>query len=157
MLSSNRQNENFDDLMLKNYQLEANILAAVQISEGRLKDQIKYLRSLLERSKNEGERLEVMEGWEARNSHEVSGLSERLSSLSSEKKRQTIREKVLHSLYFPEVNERLARIASAHRTTFQWIWRDGSEPFTQRASIANWLSGDREFDGGMYWITGKPG
>src|SRR5271156_231640 len=58
----------------------------------------------------------------------------------------TEKAEMLHSLSFAETSHRLRDIATAHSTTFDWIFDDDID-------FVSWLRDDR----GIYWIRGKPG
>lgn len=64
-----------------------------------------------------------------------------------------IPRKVLDSIYFRQITERVDEVATAHGETFQWIYRDpisGQKPWD---NFPQWL----EEGAGCYWISGKAG
>ncbi|EQB58112.1 hypothetical protein CGLO_01685 [Colletotrichum gloeosporioides Cg-14] len=56
---------------------------------------------------------------------------------------------ILKSLHFAQIKERQNEIPQAHRNTFEWIFEESSPD-----SFSSWL---RHSDGGVFWVTGKPG
>jgi hypothetical protein len=60
---------------------------------------------------------------------------------------------ILHRLRFKEMLDRHERISKAYQKTFQWIFKSYQEISGTRTSFVDWLRSD----GGVYWITGKPG
>lgn len=65
-----------------------------------------------------------------------------------------IRQKVLHTLGFRNMEDRQRRIAKAYEETFEWVFCDTSSSGKPWSNFRNFLtqSSDR-----IYWITGKPG
>ncbi|KAK4198003.1 hypothetical protein QBC40DRAFT_341612 [Triangularia verruculosa] len=64
---------------------------------------------------------------------------------------------VIRSLRFREMDDRESRISKAHQETFKWIYsnpRHQNDPHQIRSTFRAFLE---QSDGGIYWITGKPG
>lgn len=59
----------------------------------------------------------------------------------------TMRQNVLETLIFAEINDRQDAIPSNYAQTFEWILHDAAVGF------ADWA----RFRSGLFWITGKPG
>ena len=59
----------------------------------------------------------------------------------------TMREKILETLMFPEINDRQDAIPPNYAKTFQWILDDA------RVGFADWA----RIKSGLFWVTGKPG
>jgi hypothetical protein len=58
---------------------------------------------------------------------------------------------VIGDLYYPTITAQEEQIAEAHKATFQWIFRNGSDGDLPWDSFIDWLK-----DGsGIYWINGK--
>ncbi|KAI9688281.1 MAG: hypothetical protein M1820_010293 [Bogoriella megaspora] len=76
-------------------------------------------------------------------------------------------KEIMDSLYFPQMENREDEISDAHRTTFEWVFRDSSESKTtprklggydphnqpEWYSLSKWLAKDSN----VYWISGKAG
>ena len=67
---------------------------------------------------------------------------------------QNQRERILDSLYFPELKVRQESIKEAHRQTFEWIFHDSDHGTDQQwYNFVKWLREDQT----TYWINGKAG
>ncbi|KAM0437909.1 hypothetical protein ACHAPT_002274 [Fusarium lateritium] len=73
-----------------------------------------------------------------------------INNLSSELKHQQPINRVLRSLHFRQIKERISDVHTAHPTTFKWIF--GHPPV---ANMAEWMSSAE--DNGLYWISGNAG
>ncbi|KAH7243062.1 hypothetical protein B0J15DRAFT_528807 [Fusarium solani] len=80
--------------------------------------------------------------------------SPRLRSLAQSAKRKKIRRWLIRSLEFEEMEDREIRITKASKETFKWIYEAPTANIRPWASFRAFLE---QKDGGMYWITGKPG
>ncbi|RMJ12251.1 hypothetical protein CDV36_008121 [Fusarium kuroshium] len=80
--------------------------------------------------------------------------SPRLRSLAQSPKRKEIRRWLIKSLKFKEMEDREIRITKASKETFKWIYEAPTANIRPWASFRAFLE---QKDGGMYWITGKPG
>ena len=79
-----------------------------------------------------------------------------MSRVAQENQHRRIQELVLHSLDFPQLRDRQARIVEAHPATFDWIFERNSRQEVPWADFVHWLS-SLEGDKPLYWMTGKPG
>ncbi|TKW55198.1 hypothetical protein CTA1_1237 [Colletotrichum tanaceti] len=75
-------------------------------------------------------------------------FSETWARVSEEARDQDIVLAILTSLRFAQIKERQGEIPRAHRTTFEWVFRDESP-----VDFSGWLLESS----GLFWITGKPG
>ncbi|KAF2111408.1 hypothetical protein BDV96DRAFT_499698, partial [Lophiotrema nucula] len=74
-----------------------------------------------------------------------------LSTLASDGMKVSHAQRMLGTLYFPEMQLRQSDIRSAHHLTFDWLYQDsGSDT---QSSLASWFQ-DGE---GVYWVAGKAG
>ncbi|KAJ0124736.1 hypothetical protein J7T55_006077 [Diaporthe amygdali] len=69
-------------------------------------------------------------------------------------RKQTLKEKLLSKLAYPDMLVREQSIVKAHEKTFQWIFQREKEHDRPWASFCQWLE---ETDKQLYWITGKAG
>ncbi|KAF4834851.1 hypothetical protein CGCTS75_v002783 [Colletotrichum tropicale] len=72
-----------------------------------------------------------------------------LARFADETQNRGIIRAILKSLHFAQIKERQNEIPQAHRNTFEWIFEESSPE-----SFSSWL---RHSDGGIFWVTGKPG
>ncbi|MCJ1453992.1 hypothetical protein MMC28_004342 [Mycoblastus sanguinarius] len=63
--------------------------------------------------------------------------------------------RIVESLRFKEITERVERIAEAHPKTFDWLFEESQLNFKNRpkASILKWLRASS----GIYWVNGRAG
>lgn len=103
------------------------------------------------------ERLVLLDTWKVEHKCQLRGLSNNLSTIVREEKEKRFAEILLHSLEFPQLQERRAKVAKSHSETFHWILVDAQSnaPLTH-ASFTDWLKAKNGFSG-IYWITGKAG
>ncbi|RSL90657.1 hypothetical protein CDV31_015647 [Fusarium ambrosium] len=73
-----------------------------------------------------------------------------ISALSSELKYHRPINRVLRSLHFRQIKERISDVHSAHPTTLKWIFGNSPE-----ANVAEWMSSTDNND--LYWISGYAG
>ena len=66
---------------------------------------------------------------------------------------ESLQNKFLRSLYFPEIRERHDRISEAHEKTFRWIYGEPHPGDRSWTHFIRWL----ESNDSLYWITGKAG
>lgn len=69
-------------------------------------------------------------------------------------KRQSLKEKVLSKMAYPDILIREQSVATAHEKTFQWIFEKEKQRDVPWASFCQWLEAP---DTQLYWITGKAG
>lgn len=67
---------------------------------------------------------------------------------------QTLKEKVLSKLAYPDMLLREQSVVEAHHNTLHWIFQREKEQDRPWASFCQWLE---ESDKQLYWITGKAG
>lgn len=79
-------------------------------------------------------------------SHEFQKHREQLAADDS-------REKLLESLYFPDIKTRQEEIPEAYERTFEWIFDSSSSKRHLWHNFVEWL----ESGSGTYWISGKAG
>ncbi|KAK7706210.1 hypothetical protein SLS57_009749 [Botryosphaeria dothidea] len=133
----------------------------------RLKEAVEIgIKSIIQQSSLEHSRildhLDRIKGLEPVDSCDVQklsrilcGLSENLASLSNVETAVESEQCLLNSLHFEGLRHRQDNVASAHKSTLQWLLTDfppkqysGPPP-----ELASWLR-----DGhGIYWVRGKPG
>ncbi|KAI9680234.1 MAG: hypothetical protein M1822_007233 [Bathelium mastoideum] len=75
-------------------------------------------------------------------------VARKLSKLVDEAKDSDKICKILGSLYFMQMKERQSDVAQAHRTTFEWIFKQKTD-----VNFMDWL----QHSNGIYWISGKAG
>ncbi|KAJ9498445.1 hypothetical protein H2202_006132 [Exophiala xenobiotica] len=63
------------------------------------------------------------------------------------------RERLLASLYYPEIWHRRDQIVSVHTNTYQWIFEEDDDDSRPWHCFTTWLKSQ----GSYYWISGKPG
>lgn len=73
--------------------------------------------------------------------------------LSSQKFDRTAHEKILQSLFYPEITRRQEQISDPYEDTYQWIFRSKDDQQKPWNSFCDWLSSSQT----TYWIHGKPG
>ncbi len=68
-----------------------------------------------------------------------------------EKRRARVQVSILESLRFPQMQDRYEAIASAHKKTFTWIFKDPVKHQRPWSSFSDWLTNGS----GLYWVQGK--
>lgn len=66
---------------------------------------------------------------------------------------EIVKNRVLDSLAFRTIRDRIDEVALAHRATFKWVFNDPTPQQRPWSNLLQWL---REGDG-CYWISGKAG
>ncbi|PGH13251.1 hypothetical protein AJ79_03810 [Helicocarpus griseus UAMH5409] len=84
---------------------------------------------------------------------DVSTVSRLLSETVSRGSEQKIKEEILDSLYYPNMQDRREWISSAHRKTFNWTLEDKAGEDTPWDNLKDWLCKGN----GIYWLSGKAG
>lgn len=69
-------------------------------------------------------------------------------------RRQSLKEKLLSKMAYPDILLREQSVAKAHEKTFQWIFEKEKQQGVPWASFCQWLEAP---DKKLYWITGKAG
>lgn len=155
MFNSNRQLFEVEAVAKKDKHLEKLLLEAIRVAGSEIRGQIAELSANLDKASRK-ERSGIIDQWQISNRGEVLELSGIMSRVAREDQHKKIQELVLHSLYFPQLRDRHARIVEAHPATFDWIFKHNSRRGMPWADFVHWLS---NCDGGkpLYWLTGKPG
>lgn len=107
---------------------------------------------------------------------ETAKISNKMQSMYASAQDQKARDKLLNSLFFPDMNARKNQISAAHPDTFEWLFKQNStdpnsvassdeievsDPHNSdpsgiselRNSFHDWLKHGQQ----VYWISGKPG
>ena len=164
--SSRQATQNVQQEILKSTtHVEGSILKAVEITSGSLHEDIQLLadqlatinidsvqqtvsqftvshRDLLERLSNQLDSIVASQA----NSRDLTGDT-RLAAA---------RQRILESLYFPQIYERQDHILQAHHGTYGWIFESGSGRRLSGDSFVSWLKGSPG-TGQIYWVSGKVG
>lgn len=69
-------------------------------------------------------------------------------------RRQSLKEKLLSKMAYPDIFIREQSVAEAHEKTFQWVFEKEKQQGVPWASFCQWLEAP---DTHLYWITGKAG
>ena len=86
----------------------------------------------------------------------ISSIMDRLNAELETQKNDSITQKVLHSLYFAQIEERESKIPKAHTRTFQWIFKRQHRTRTSSITFADWCCGS-DVNDNLYWVAGKAG
>lgn len=70
-----------------------------------------------------------------------------------EQNQPTVEHRILNSLAFEGISMRLDTVATAHISTFRWVFEELSTPAHGKVDFTRWL----ESESGMFWICGKAG
>ncbi|MCJ1360311.1 MAG: hypothetical protein MMC33_010316 [Icmadophila ericetorum] len=150
---------------------ENNIVKAIKETQGRITSQITELSQDLEKQSSKDERLlpailsrgqeskrqdkrqEIINRWQENNSQELAKIADQWSQAADVDKRTS---DMLHSLYFPEWEERYTNVTQAYAKTFNWIFERPEESLPWD-DFRDWLEKDGGSDKMIYWIAGKPG
>ncbi|KUJ13781.1 uncharacterized protein LY89DRAFT_784647 [Mollisia scopiformis] len=117
----------------------------------------------------------LLNDWQSKNQLDAGQLSSQLSATAGQQREEIMKLKILESLRYNDIKERLERIPSAYSKTFHWIFdEDGpaadlnsADEIVKPENVAeardqtkhtwdnylHWLQSDDD----LYWITGKPG
>ncbi|KAL2370823.1 hypothetical protein RJ035_002289 [Blastomyces gilchristii] len=84
---------------------------------------------------------------------DISKVSQLLSEMVSRGSEKKIKEEILESLHYPNMQDRREWISAAHKKTFNWTLEDKAGEHIRRDNLKHWLcNGD-----GIYWLSGKAG
>lgn len=73
-------------------------------------------------------------------------------------RRQSLKDKFLSKMAYPDILIREQSVVEAHENTFQWIFQKEKRQDLPGASLCQWLETEPETpDKQLYWITGKAG
>ena len=109
MFDSNRQLFEAEAVANQNKRLERVFLEAIQASGSEIRGQVAELSADLGKASRE-ERSGLIDRWQLSNREEVLEISGIMSRLARKNQYRRIQESVLHSLYFPQLGDRHARI-----------------------------------------------
>ena len=159
--------------ILENQQLsESNIVKVILETQSRIIGQITELSQDLEQQRPKDERLvpmfigrrqenkrqdrrqEIINRWQENNSEQLAEITEKWSEAASVDKRTS---DMLHSLFFPDMEERCNNIATAYARTFNWIFEEKPEEVPPWDDFREWLEKEGGLNRMIYWIAGKPG
>ncbi|PGH08986.1 hypothetical protein GX51_01043 [Blastomyces parvus] len=84
---------------------------------------------------------------------DVSTVSRLLSEMVSRGSEKKIKEEILDSLYYPNMQDRREWISAAHKKTFSWTLEDNAGKHIRWDSLKHWLCRGK----GIYWLSGKAG
>jgi hypothetical protein len=83
-------------------------------------------------------------------------LSDKITQRIEIDESDSTKQKILHDLYLPRMEDRRSRIEKAHEDTFTWIFSDhelSSDPSQRWDNFHCWLRAKS----GIYWVAGKAG
>jgi hypothetical protein len=66
---------------------------------------------------------------------------------------EEVEAKISRNLLHATIQDRLDGVLSAHRTTFEWVFKNPSQKVHPWSGFANWL----QHGSGIYWVNGKAG
>lgn len=71
---------------------------------------------------------------------------------------QTIaaQQKILESLYFPQMEERKEQISEVYPGTYSWMFRNDASSLNGKENFMSWLSAPST-ERSVFWVSGKPG
>lgn len=69
-------------------------------------------------------------------------------------RRQSVKEKLLSKISYPDILVREQSVIKSHEKTFQWVFKSEQQRDLPWASFCQWLEAPDEK---LYWITGKAG
>ncbi|MCJ1384760.1 hypothetical protein MMC17_007878 [Xylographa soralifera] len=154
------QTSNMRTVLDSQKQMEINIIHAVQQSRSKVEAQVDQLSADLNNlstslnnlspGERQEKRQETISTWQIANKEDLIQLLNNLSKLESDKTRKRVAHLMMHSLYFPQIQERHSRIALAHAETFDWIFGDSHQRDVPEANFVDWLE-DRQGHDGLYW------
>ena len=135
--------------------MERKLLEALRVSCSPLQQDIAALRNVTRNVTNE-ERGKTIRSWGVEHQDHIAELNEKFSEAARERTEEEIQMLMLHSLYFPQMEERYERVAVAHSQTFNWIFESHNDPSVPWAKFVPWLE-NRDDQTSLYWVTGNAG
>lgn len=155
--SFQRQQQEFDttSLLYGSKELEIAILNAIQKSAASLGQDFAAFSATMQKS-SEAQLRTVMNVWQGNNQNLLADVSEDLSEAARHEKFERVKSSLLHSLYFPQLEERHAAIPLAYAKTFNWVFDATAKQDFPWADFAQWLQSESS-DDHIYWVTGKAG
>jgi len=156
-LSFQRQQQESDTtrLLYGSKEIETAILNAIQKSAASLGQDFAAFSATMQKS-SEAQLRTVMNVWQRNNQNLLADVSEDLSEAARHDKHERVKTSLLHSLYFPQLEERHAAIPLAHAKTFNWVFDATAKQDVPWANFAQWLQSE-DSDDHIYWVTGKAG
>lgn len=156
-LSFQRQQQESDTtrLLYGSKEIETAILNAIQKSAASLGQDFAAFSATMQKS-SEAQLRTVMNVWQRNNQNLLADVSEDLSEAARHDKHERVKTSLLHSLYFPQLEERHAAIPLAHAKTFNWVFDATAKQDVPWANFAQWLQSENS-DDHIYWVTGKAG
>ena len=142
-------------LTKSNKALERDIVESINASSRSLRDDIAILSAEIKNSSLQQRKYEI-ETWRRVHDDQLHGISDELSKAVEQRMEAEIANRILHSLYFPLMNDRYERVARAHESTFEWVFdadHDLEAPWT---NFVPWLRSAEDHIS-LYWVTGKAG
>ena len=135
--------------------MERKLLEALRVSCSPLQQDIAALKNVTRNVPNE-KRGKIIRSSGVEHLDHIAELKKKFSEAAQDKTEEEVQMLMLHSLYFPQMEERYERIAIAHSETFSWILESHDDPTVPWAKFVPWLR-DRDDQMSFYWVTGKPG
>lgn len=142
-------------LLYGSKEIETAILNAIQKSAADLGQDWAAFSATMQKS-SEAQLRTVMDVWQRNNESLLDAVSEDLSEAARHDKHEHVRILLLHSLYFPQLEERHAAIPLAYAKTFNWVFDATIKQDLPWANLAQWLQSESS-DDHIYWVTGKAG
>jgi len=142
-------------LLYGSKELELAILNAIKKSAASLGQDFAAFSATIQKS-SEAQLRTAMNIWQRNNQNLLADVSEDLSEAARNDKNERVRKSMLHSLYFPQLEERHAAIPLAHAKTFNWVFKATAKQDVAWANFAQWLQSESS-DDHIYWVTGKAG
>ncbi|KAK7971562.1 hypothetical protein PG989_016578 [Apiospora arundinis] len=65
-------------------------------------------------------------------------------------------QRVLQSLYFPQMEERKGQISEVYKGTYSWMFHENSDSPDGKENFISWLSAPSTKQS-LFWVSGKPG
>ncbi|KAK8092748.1 hypothetical protein PG999_014335 [Apiospora kogelbergensis] len=79
-----------------------------------------------------------------------------LETLASPEQSSAAQQKILESLYFPQMEERKENISEVYPGTYSWMFRNDASSLNGKENFMSWLSAPST-ERSVFWVSGKPG
>jgi len=66
---------------------------------------------------------------------------------------EEVAQKILRSLHYASMQDRLDSVLAAHRNTFEWVFSPPSQSSHRWSNFVDWLRNEES----VYWVNGKAG
>jgi hypothetical protein len=136
---------------------EVKAFATIRESSSGIKAEITKLVQDLGQSQDL-QRDEIIEKWRLANEEDMSTILRQLTLRLDAGRENRAKERILSTLYFTQIRERREQIHSAHKHTFQWIFkprlRRCADDRTSQHDFCSWLKG-LNTSTSLYWVSGK--